>query len=241
MRQTSMTKSAVSTLFDSIAHRYDLLNHVLSLSIDRLWRRRLLRMAKARPEDTVLDVCTGTGDIAAAFLRAVPGIRVYGVDFSPKMLEGGRRKVGEIRPGAGKNLLPGDAQALPFVDGVFDIVTMGFGLRNLPDKPGGIREAARVLKPGGQLFILEFAPPQSSLLLIPYRFYLGRILPIIGGVVSANRDAYNYLADSIHGFLRPEDVEALMTESGLIEVTSHSMTGGMVYIYRGVKGKGDGS
>ncbi|MBN1881743.1 MAG: bifunctional demethylmenaquinone methyltransferase/2-methoxy-6-polyprenyl-1,4-benzoquinol methylase UbiE [Deltaproteobacteria bacterium] len=232
-----MTKTGVSNLFDSIAHRYDLLNHVLSLSIDRLWRRRLLRMAAPRPDDKILDICTGTGDIAAAFLRAVPGIGVCGVDFSQKMLEGGRRKVSRVRPGTEKALFPGDAQALPFIDDAFDIATMGFGLRNLSDKKEGIIEAARVLKPGGRLFILEFAPPRSSLLLVPYRLYLGRILPVIGGIVSANRGAYDYLADSIHGFLRPEEVTALMEESGFTDVTSHSMTGGMVYLYQGIKKK----
>ena len=190
-------------------------------------------MAEPRPEDAVLDICTGTGDIAAAFLRAVPGIRVYGVDFSRKMIEAGREKTSHIRPGAGKSLVPGDALALPFIDRTFDIATMGFGLRNLPDKQKGVTEAARVLKPGGLLFILEFAPPRSSLLSVPYRFYLGRILPIIGGVVSANRDAYHYLADSIHGFLRPEEVVALMKKSGLTDVTSHPLTCGIAYLYRG--------
>lgn len=228
-----MTRTGVSTLFDSIAHRYDLLNHVLSLSIDRLWRRRLIRMAKPGQEDIILDICTGTGDIAAAFLRAVPGIRVYGVDFSQKMIEAGREKTSRIRPGAERLLVPGDALALPFTDSTFDIATMGFGLRNLPDKKKGITEAARVLKPGGRLFILEFAPPRSSLFSVPYRFYLGRILPIIGGVVSANRDAYHYLADSIHGFLRPAEVVSLMEESGLTGVTSHPLTVGIAYLYRG--------
>jgi len=230
-----MTKTGVSTLFDSIAHRYDLLNHVLSLSIDRLWRRRLIRMAEPRPEDKILDICTGTGDIAAAFLRAADGLRVYGVDFSQNMLEAGRKKAARARPGAEKSFVPGDAQALPFTDAAFNIVTMGFGLRNLSDKPGGINEAARVLKPGGRLFILEFSPPPSSLLSAPYRFYLGRILPVIGGIISTHRGAYHYLADSIHGFLRPEEVSALMEESGLDDVTSHPMTGGMVYLYRGIK------
>jgi len=229
-----MTKTGVSTLFDSIAHRYDLLNHVLSLSIDRLWRRRLIRMAEPRPEERILDICTGTGDIAAAFLQAVPEIRVYGVDFSQKMLEAGRRKTARVRPGAEKSLFPGDALALPLSDSTFNITTMGFGLRNLPDKRKGITEAARVLKPGGRLFILEFAPPRSSLLSVPYRFYLGRILPIIGGIVSANRDAYHYLADSIHGFLRPEEVTALLEESGFTDVTSHPLTGGIAYLYRGI-------
>ena len=230
-----MTTTGVSTLFDSIAHRYDLLNHLLSLSIDRLWRRRLIRMAGPRPEDTVLDICTGTGDIAAAFLRAVPGIGVYGVDFSQKMLEGGRKKASRVRPGAGASLFPGDAQALPFADAAFDIVTMGFGLRNLSDKPQGILEAARVLRPGGRLFILEFAPPPQSLLSAPYRFYLGRILPVIGGIVSANKGAYHYLADSIHGFLRPEEVAAIMEATGLTDVSSHPLTGKIAYLYRGIK------
>jgi demethylmenaquinone methyltransferase/2-methoxy-6-polyprenyl-1,4-benzoquinol methylase len=151
------------------------------------------------------------------------------------MLEGGRRKVARIRPGSEKRLLPGDAQALPFSDAAFDIITMGFGLRNLSDKLKGVREAVRVLTPGGRLFILEFAPPQSSLLLVPYRLYLGRILPVIGGIVSANRGAYGYLADSIHGFLLPAEVAGLMEESGLTDITAHSMTGGIAYLYRGVK------
>ena len=226
----------VRALFAAVAGRYDLLNHVLSLSIDRLWRRRLVRLAASRVENpSVLDICCGTGDIALAFRRRTGG-RVVGVDFSPPMLAVARAKARRRARAREIGLVCGDALVLPFADGVFDVATMGFGLRNLSDYRAGIAEAARTIGPGGLVLILEFAPPAGVGPLLLYRLYLRVVIPVVGGLLTGRRDAYEHLSDTIAGFLAPSRVTALMTAAGLGGVEAIPLTGGIAYIYIGRKG-----
>ena len=226
----------ISRLFDDIANRYDLLNHTLSLNIDRGWRKRLVDLSGVSGGERILDVCTGTGDIAIEFAkRNYTTGEIFGIDFSRAMLEVGRKKIGRKGYTGGITNFMGDALELPFKDASFDVVTIGFGLRNLNDYTAGVSEMARVLKGGGRLLLLEFAPPKRKILNIGYRFYLKRILPIIGGILSGKRSAYEYLADSISGFLEPREVIEIMGAVGLNRLESFSLMEGMVYIYRGVK------
>lgn len=225
----------VRALFAQIAGRYDLLNHVLSLSIDRLWRRRLVTSAGvAGGGRSAIDICSGTGDIALALHRAGRG-RVTGVDFSREMLSVAQKKAAG-RGGAGAiALVCADALSLPFADGAFDVATMGFGLRNLADYRAGIAEAARVVKPGGAVLILEFAPPENTAILFGYRLYLRFAIPIIGGILTGRRAAYEHLADTIAGFLGPRQVVEMMADCGLSNPAATRLTGGIAYIYKAYK------
>ncbi len=225
----------VRNLFAVIAGRYDLLNHVLSCGIDRLWRRRLVALAAGgESELSVLDICSGTGDIALAFRRR-PGVRVVGVDFSREMLSVAQGKAGHAGGGRGIDLVCADALTLPFADGTFDVATMGFGLRNLSDYGRGIAEAARVTRTGGRIMILEFAPPKRGGVLVLYRFYLRFVIPIIGGLLTGRRAAYEHLSDTIAGFLGPREITSVMAARGLRNLAAIPLTGGIAYIYIGEK------
>jgi demethylmenaquinone methyltransferase/2-methoxy-6-polyprenyl-1,4-benzoquinol methylase len=221
----------VRNLFAVIAGRYDLLNHVLSCSIDRFWRRRLVALAVAGGTDLrVLDICSGTGDIALAFRRHT-GARVVGIDFSREMLSVAQRKAGRPLGGRGIGLVCADALTLPFADGAFDVATMGFGLRNLSDYGRGIAEAGRVVGTGGRVMILEFAPPTHRGVLVLYRLYLRFVVPIVGGLLTGRRFAYEHLSDTIAGFLEPREVIGVMTACGLADPRAVRLTGGIAYIY----------
>ncbi len=225
----------VRNIFAEIAGRYDLLNHVLSCSIDRLWRRRLVGLVAAGGGGlSVLDICSGTGDIALAIGRR-PGARVIGVDFSREMLSVARSKAGRRPAGRAIGLVCADALTLPFGDGAFDVATMGFGLRNLSDYGRGIAEAARVVRVGGRVVILEFAPPKSRGILFFYRLYLRFVIPIIGGLLTGSPSAYEHLSDTIAGFLRPREVIDVMTACGLKNPRAIRLTGGIAYIYSAQK------
>jgi demethylmenaquinone methyltransferase/2-methoxy-6-polyprenyl-1,4-benzoquinol methylase len=227
-------KSGTPRMFNAISRRYDLLNHVLSCNVDRHWRRALVAYARARLGESVLDVATGTGDVAIAFARRTRAARVVGLDPSSGMLEVGRGKVAEADLANRVDLLEGDALALPFPDASFDVVTIAFGLRNLPDYEQGLAEMTRVLKPGGRLAVLEFLPPRGAALLA-YRLYLGAVLPVAGRIISGSPEAYRYLSTSISGFLESSDVRDLMRGPGLRHVESRRLTGGIAALYRGGK------
>lgn len=218
-------------MFSGIARRYDLLNHLLSANVDRRWRRALVEAAAAAPGERVLDVATGTADVALEFVRRARDVRVTGLDPSHGMLEVAREKC--ARAHAPVTLVEGDAMALPFPDASFDVVTIAFGLRNLPDFAGGIREMARVLRPGGRLVILEFFPPGGTLRLAGYRFYLRNVLPLLGRVVSGSAQAYRYLARSIERFVSHEDVERMFRDAALEPSPPRRLTGGIAWIHRG--------
>ena len=226
-------KSQVRTMFDRIAPRYDLLNHTLSFHIDRLWRRRAVRILRRRNPEHVLDLATGTGDLAVALARGIPGVRVTGVDLSEGMLDVARRKVAACGPGGRIELLQGDAEHLALADASVDAATVAFGVRNFGDLEAGLGELARTIRPGGAVVILEFSRPRNPLFRAVYEFYSGRILPRIGGAVSRDRRAYEYLPASVGAFPAPEDFMRLMERAGFRNCCARSQSFGIAQIYVG--------
>ncbi len=252
----------VREMFTQIAPRYDLLNHLLSLQLDRLWRARVARRLHAilnRPDAVVLDVCCGTGDLAFSLARAGRA-RVVGADFSHAMLVRARQKSATLGNSAARWLadkapasesgryngeapdaaLPmpffeADALRLPFAGGSFDLVTTAFGFRNLANYEEGLKEIHRVLKPGGTLAILEFTEPPAGLVGNFYRWYFRNILPRIGGLLSGDRSAYTYLPASVSHFFRPAELASLITAVGYDSAEFCVWTFGTVALHTGVK------
>ncbi len=232
--------AAVREMFTSIAPRYDLLNHVLSFNIDRWWWWRAARQFDAilkRPDARVLDLCCGTGDMTFA-LRRRAGSRaaqILGADFSHAMLQRAAEKAAANKK-RGTNLLwiEADALRLPFPDGHFDLVTSAFGFRNLADYDAGLREIARVLRPGGECGILDFGAP-AGLIGRCYRIYFKRILPALGTLLSGVRGPYAYLPASVERFPAPDEMLKRMRQAGFREVSWTPYTFGVAGLYRGVK------
>lgn len=226
-------RSYVKQMFTSIAPRYDLLNHVLSLNIDKRWRRRAVRRLgwEARPEGTYLDACAGTLDLAVE-LATRDGFRgrVVGTDFVVPMLSLGAGKARAVRS------VGADTLALPFGDARFDGATVGFGVRNLADLDEGLRELRRVLRPGARLVILEFATPHRWPVRPLYLFYFRRVLPWIGRTVSKHRDAYTYLPASVLRFPEPDALAGRMERAGFRDVHYERRTFGIVAIHWGTAG-----
>jgi demethylmenaquinone methyltransferase/2-methoxy-6-polyprenyl-1,4-benzoquinol methylase len=220
----------VRGMFGRIAPRYDLLNHLLSLNIDRHWRGRTVsRVAHvlARPNAQVLDVCCGTGDLTLALESRGPAARVFGSDFCHPMLEAAKHKA------AGAKLFEADALQLPLADASLDLVTIAFGFRNLTSYSGGLRELRRILKPGGTLAILEFSTPPNPALASLYGFYSRAILPTLGGMISGSKDAYTYLPESVRKFPDAEGLANQMREAGFANVGFERMTAGIVALHLG--------
>jgi demethylmenaquinone methyltransferase/2-methoxy-6-polyprenyl-1,4-benzoquinol methylase len=231
----SLDKSRTPEMFSRIAGRYDFLNRLLSLGIDRSWRRKLVERSGLSNGGRVLDVCAGTGDVALAFAEHAQPSEIVCVDLSRGMLDIGAEKARRRNLGALIRFVEGDALRLPFDDGRFDAVSIAFGLRNLSDYAAGVSEMRRVLAPGGRLLVLEFAPPSRVLYRGGYAFYLGRLVPFVGGLVSGSPEAYAYLASSVGEFLPGERVVELFEKAGLRNVSEKRMTGGIVYLYSGDK------
>jgi len=225
-------RSYVRAMFTAIAPRYDLLNHLLSLNIDRHWRAQAVRRLgwERQPAGRYLDLCAGTLDLAAA-LAAQRGFegRVIGADFVLPMLSLGRGKSGRVRP------VNADALELPFPAGTFDGAMVGFGVRNLADLDAGLAEASRVLATGARLVILELSTPPRQPLRGLYSFYFTRVLPTIGRLVSHHREAYNYLPDSVLAFPEPEALALRMRDAGFTEVSFQRLLGGIAAIHVGTK------
>jgi demethylmenaquinone methyltransferase/2-methoxy-6-polyprenyl-1,4-benzoquinol methylase len=228
--ETEQQASAwVRGMFGRIAPRYDLLNHVLSMNIDRYWRSRtVLRVTPilARPGVKVLDLCCGTGDLTLALASRSTSGGVFGSDFSHPMLVAAQRKKAPM-------LLEADALQLPIADGTLDLATIAFGFRNLANYRTGLLELRRILKPGGTLAILEFSTPPNSALAWAYRFYSRAILPAIGGMISGSRDAYTYLPESVRKFPDAEGLADQMRDAGFSNVRFERMTGGIVALHLG--------
>jgi len=226
-------KEEVREMFDRIAPRYDLLNHLLSLNIDRLWRRRAVETVCGRDPRQVLDVATGTGDLALELARRMPECRVTGIDLSEGMLLAARRKAMERGLDGRMVFESGDAESLKQADGAFDAATVAFGVRNFGDPDAGLHELARVLRPGGQVVILEFSRPRNRAFRALYEFYTGRILPRIGGAVSHDRRAYEYLPASVEAFLSPAEFLERMRRAGFRNCRARSQSFGIAQIYVG--------
>jgi demethylmenaquinone methyltransferase / 2-methoxy-6-polyprenyl-1,4-benzoquinol methylase len=234
------TKSAATpragsgAMFDGIAHRYDLVNRVISLGIDQSWRKKTVRSLElaARPGARVLDLATGTGDLAIMVARTHPDVTVVGVDPSPKMLEVGQKKLAETGLSQRIELQVGDAQALQFADRSFDGLCIAFGIRNVPDRLQGLREMARVTKAGGRVAILELSEPRGGVLGPLARFHVHSVVPAVGALLSGAKE-YHYLQQSIAAFPPAAEFEAMMTEAGLRIVASSSLTFGVCHLYVG--------
>lgn len=235
----SVDKSAarVRRMFGEIAGRYDLLNRVLSLGVDRRWRRRTTQLASPRGNLPILDVCTGTADLALAYWRAGgKTIPVVGADFCHPMLALGKEKT--RRAGAAEHirLVEADAERLPFADEQFQIVSVAFGLRNVNDTDLGLREMVRVCRSGGRVAVLEFSIPRARLVRVLYLWYFGRILPWVGQGLARNQHAaYNYLPASVGEFPQDEALVERMRQAGLREICYHRLTFGIATLYVGVK------
>ncbi len=225
----------IREMFDTIAPRYDLLNRLLSLGIDRRWRTFAVKQIKSFPGGKVLDIATGTGDIALEIARqTADDVTIVGADISREMVEIGMQKV-IASPFAGRitfEIAP--CEALPFNDGEFDSTTIAFGIRNVVDRPMGLSEMHRVLKPGGRAVILEFSMPSSPLFETLYRFYFLTLLPKIGGLFS-KQSAYQYLPDSVQEFPAREAFKAMMARAGFINISHHDLTFGIATVYLGDK------
>lgn len=221
-------------MFTAIAPRYDFLNHLLSLNVDRSWRRTAVARLgwEARPDGVYLDLCAGTMDLAATLARqnSFRGT-VLGADFVVPMLARGRGKAPRSRTVP----VAADALALPFPDARFDGAMVGFGIRNLADLDRGLREAARVLKPGARLVILEFATPRAPLLRAAFLFYFRRVLPAIGRLVSKHRDAYTYLPESVLAFPEPEALARRVTAAGFSRVAFERLSAGICAVHHGTR------
>ena len=227
----------VREMFGRIAPRYDLLNHLLSLDIDKLWRRRVARQFRGVLRDSnarVLDLCCGTGDLAFAFRRDAPeGAEITGCDFAPEMLIRARAK--SAASGAGVAFVEADALSLPFGDAGFDLVSCAFGLRNLANYERGLLEILRVLKPGGAAAILEFAEPPGRFFAALYNFYFRRVLPRLGRLISGNALAYSYLPSSVRKFPDPDALRTIFERAGFVGVQYERWTGGIVTLHTGRK------
>lgn len=220
-------------MFASIAKNYDRANQVLSFGLHHHWRRAAVRRSRAQEGDRVLDCATGTGDLALAFRRVVgPRGAVVGTDFCEEMLELAPAKA--ERAGLPVRFEVADVLALPYADASFDVASIAFGIRNVDDPERGIREMARVVRPGGRVVILEFGQPGGALFGPLYRFYSRQVLPRVGGWLSGKRDAYEYLDRTSSRFPAGEAFAALMRETrAFSSVESHGLTGGVAHVYVG--------
>jgi demethylmenaquinone methyltransferase/2-methoxy-6-polyprenyl-1,4-benzoquinol methylase len=213
-------------MFGSIAQRYDLANHVLSCGCDFYWRRRAAQIIARWEPGSVLDLATGTGDLALALKKQIPHADILGADFSENMLAIARQK-GVVRT------VNADAMCLPFEAESFDCLTIAFGLRNLPDWSSALKEMKRVLRPAGHLLVLEFSLPTSPMLRRGYRFYLHRCLPVVGSFLTKQKNAYHYLGESIEGFPSGHTMVRLLESLGFGNAIAEPLTAGIVTIYTG--------
>lgn len=228
-------KESIGSMFDSIAHRYDFLNHFLSLGIDRYWRRKAVKLISlTHRKCEILDVATGTGDLAIAAMKLDP-VHITGIDISMKMLDRGREKINKKGLSERIDLSFGCSEKLPFEDKRFDVAMVGFGVRNFSDPVKGLTEMYRVLGRGGLIMVLEFSKPDKFPLKQLYGFYFLRILPLIGRMFSGDRDAYNYLPESVHEFPDREQFLELLSNAGFSDLKYKRLTGGIASVYTGLK------
>jgi len=230
-------ETRIRRMFSAIAPSYDLLNHLLSLNIDKYWRRRTTRLVPPAGAGPVLDLCTGTGDLALAYDRAAKGrLAIIGADFCHEMLLRACQKADKRQASDRVSFLEADAQRLPFPDSRFQITAVAFGLRNITDTDRGLSEMVRVTEPGGRVAVLEFSQPRHRLFGRLYRFYFRHILPFIGQAISQSKDnAYRYLPASVQEFPAGEALAERMRRHGLKDVRWYPFTFGIATLYVGTK------
>jgi demethylmenaquinone methyltransferase / 2-methoxy-6-polyprenyl-1,4-benzoquinol methylase len=236
-------EARIRRMFGQVAPTYDLLNHLLSLNIDHYWRWRTTRLVPPAGDAPILDLCTGTGDLALAYDRAAGGrVPVVGADFCHEMLTRAVAKTRSRHAADRVRYLEADAQRLPFPDDSFQIATVAFGLRNVTDTDRGLAEMVRVTRPGGKVAILEFSQPRGWLLGRLYQFYFRWVLPLIGQTISRSKDnAYRYLPASVREFPEGEALAERLRRHGLQDVRWHPLTFGIASLYFGTKPVGPGA
>ena len=232
----SQKADKVAEVFHSVAAKYDLMNDVLSGGLHRLWKRFTIELSGVRPGNRVLDIAGGTGDLTRKFSSLVgPSGEVVLADINDSMLKVGRDRLLDKGVAGNVQFVQADAEALPFPDNHFDVVTIAFGLRNVTRKENALRSMLRVLKPGGRLLVLEFSKPGNPLLAKAYDTYSFSFMPRAGKLITNDADSYRYLAESIRMHPDQETLKAMMVEAGFERVTYHNMTGGIVALHRGIK------
>lgn len=227
-------KDQVEEMFNDISPRYDLLNHLLSANIDKLWRRNAIQKLKPQKPKLILDIATGTGDFAIAATR-INHAKVIGIDISEGMLEVGRRKLKKKKLTESIELLKADSENIPFDNDKFDAAIVGFGVRNFENLKKGLTEINRVLKPGGVFYVLEFSKPVKSPYKQIYQFYFTKILPFIGRIISKNSSAYTYLPESVNEFPDGELFLTILAEVGFVKNKCFQQTFGIASIYEAYK------
>jgi len=233
--QRGNKKEQVSRMFDGIAPYYDFLNRLLSLGIDTIWRRRAIAQLKGDRPKHILDVATGTADVALEMAGRLPAERIVGLDISDQMLDVGRRKVRKKGLEERIELMVGDSENLPFANNTFDAITVAFGVRNFEHLEKGLQEMQRVLKPGGKLVVLEFSKPRLFPFKQLYDFYFRNILPAVGKITSKDPRAYRYLYESVQAFPERERFTDILTKTGYKSNQCIPLTLGICSIYTGVK------
>jgi demethylmenaquinone methyltransferase/2-methoxy-6-polyprenyl-1,4-benzoquinol methylase len=233
-----MRRAMIERMFSAIAPRYDLLNRVLSAGRDQVWRREAIRATRLPSAGRLLDVCTGTADMALEAVRQFPLAAMTGVDFSGAMIDLGQKKAARAGVADRVRLSVASAETLPFPDATFDAATVAFGLRNVPERMKALGEMHRVLRRGGRAVILEFTTPPGRLFRRIYLWYFHRVLPVIGGFVSGHRSAYSYLPASVADFPSPRELAVWMEQVGFCDVSYRLLTCGIVAIHVGVKRSG---
>lgn len=230
--------SDVDRMFSSIAPRYDLLNHILSFGLDKGWRRRVASETRKIDCQKILDVCTGTGDMAIELSRQWKGdIHIEAIDFSQELIDIGRKKLRKARLNGTISLGASNAEALPYKDDQFDVVTITFGLRNIMNRIEALKEFHRVTKPGGLFLCLEFSQPAHKVFSALYSFYLIKLVPLIAVALGSDPDAYRYLGMTIKDFPPPRKLGQLMESAHWKDVTHTSLAGGIVALHQGKKNK----
>ncbi len=227
-------KVQVKAMFNSIAHRYDFLNHFLSLGIDHYWRKKAINMLKNDQPKTILDLACGTADLSIASLKLKPE-QVTGIDISENMVELGKKKIRKINAEDIIDLGVGDSEELPFEENSFDAIIVAFGVRNFENLQKGLMEAHRVLKNGGRMVILEFSNPETFPVKQIYQVYFSSILPVIGRLFSKNQSAYSYLPNSVKKFPQGKQFAEQLKFTGFRNVASKKLTLGICSIYTGIK------
>jgi demethylmenaquinone methyltransferase/2-methoxy-6-polyprenyl-1,4-benzoquinol methylase len=225
------TPSRIAGMFDAIAPRYDLLNHLLSAGLDRRWRDAAVDALELREGSRVLDLCTGTADLALTTVRKVPGASVIGVDFAREMLRLGSAKVRAASLQSRIRLVRGDAAAIPVGTGRCDAATIAFGIRNVAEPQRALTEIARVLRPGARLAILEFGQPRIPGIRTLYSWYFRYLLPLVGRMISKHHSAYSYLPASVGAFPPPAEFAKILAATGFSQVRAVPLTFGIVYLF----------
>ncbi len=225
--------SAVRDIFSKITPNYDRMNRIMSGRRDVAWRRFLVKRLPHSARK-VVDIATGTGDVALEIVRKRPQVKVTGLDFVQEMLDLASKKTDQCGLAEKIDYIHGDAMSMPFEDSTFDASTIAFGMRNIPDRLGAIKEMARVVRPGGKVLVLEMTFPKNLKMRKFFYWYLNNVIPALGKVIAGNHIAYNYLSESIQNFIHPDQMRDLFAQAGLLEIKEYPLTLGITYLHEGI-------